>query len=284
MKETLEQDYPLPRMRMEQSFADDVQLNLDNIISAAREGRTQPVSLPSIDKGSPFAELRLDLAAAAPWAALGGDGHIIGKSGHGLVYRRQGSNPQGRLTIEIGGDVTELYPGMQLMGRFDAFRVRRASSSGTSGQARLVILERPDVTYQEPQDAVGLPFDPVDLLGVSSTNTYIDVAEDTQPSGASPVGSFTFTGFSKLRVLVNTLSDGDNATTFDLIPWFQPANNANWFEQGLARISIPDTDVTKYQYRVFTIDVSGSGKMYFEIRNLLEAARITLGFIVQGIR
>lgn len=233
-----------------------------------------------VDKGGGFATEDLDLSTAQ---VIGGK--TIERTCYGLYYSPRGSAAGGLLVVNVGGDLKEFGPGDRITGWIERFDVKRHASSVTTGTARLVMLSSPWVDIETFANATA-PGTATDVLGTFPTTgalTFITVAEDTDPVGVNPAGSFSISGFSKIRVLIDTLSAAANATSFDLVPWFSPNNDANWFEQGTERVSVPDTDVTGGRYRVLTFNVAGRGQMYFAIRNLLAAARTGLRFIVQGI-
>lgn len=205
----------------------------------------------------------------------------------GLYYSPRGSAAGGLLVLDVGGQLRDFGPGDKITGPIEKFAVSRHLASAPSGNARLVLLSSAWVDYTSLETDPALAA-PVDLLGTSgnvpgSTQAFITVAENTDPAGLNPTGSFDVSGWKKIRVLIDTASAAANATSFDLVPWFSPNSNTQWFEQGTERISVPDTDTTGGQYRVLVLNVSGRGQMYFAVRNLLAAARTGLGFIVQGI-
>lgn len=229
--------------------------------------------------GLPFSQYTIDLATSG----LDTAGYRIAAKGQKLIYRREGSAPSGRLHVDVGGRLLDLYPGASIKVPFEGLTVFRSERSGAVGNAKLIVCSRGDVDFIEPQtDVAGEDLTPVDLLGAVGAGTFVAVAEDTQPSGAAPTGSFVHTGWKKLRVTI----DGQAANTLtetDIIWWTREPNSGVWFEQGESLQHISDSQATGYRYRTFTINVTGNGRMCPEIRTLLPAAQTQLGFAIQGI-
>jgi hypothetical protein len=119
--------------------------------------------------------------------------------------------------------------------------------------------------------------------------SFTTIAKNTdpsiQPNAGGQNGAFEVTGFKRLRVLIDTLSAAANATSFDLVPWTNQFPDAsNWFEQGTARITVPDTNTTAGRFRTVSIDLDGGyGFMYLAVYNLLAAGRTGLGMVVIGV-
>ena len=241
---------------------------------------TRRIGRSPIDKGGGFAVEDVDLSSTVVVT-----GKTIERTCYGLYYSPRGSAAGGLLTVNIGGDLKEFGPGDRITGWIERFDVKRHANSVTTGTARLVMLASPWVDIETFPGATA-PGTATDVLGTFPTTgalTFVTVAEDTDPVGLNPTGAFSISGFSKIRVLIDTLSAAANATSFDLVPWFSPNSDSNWFEQGTERVSVPDTDVSGGRFRVLTFNVAGRGQMYFAVRNLLAAGRTGLGFIVQGI-
>jgi len=207
----------------------------------------------------------------------------IDRSCFGVYYSPRGSSRGGLLTLNIGGEIKDFGPGDKITGRIERMQLTQHASSAVIGNARLVLLSSP---WADFTSTVGGDAAITDLLGsVSHPVSFVAVAEDTDPDLALTVGSFDVSGWKKIRVLIDTYGSGaTSATSFDLIPFVSPGSNTTWFENGLERISVPDADATTgRRYRAIVLSVSGRGRMYFAIRNLLASARTDLGFIVQGI-
>jgi len=227
-----------------------------------------------LPQGYAITHLSLDLGSTVP---------VNGGAGTELIYRREGSVRQGRLDVSFGGAVfRDFAPGMRIKGRFGDFQAVRAARSATVGRAELVVLDHSEVSLYEPEEVQGLAHDPVNLLGVmGDPPTYVTVAEDTQPTGATPTGSFVMDGFSQIRLFIS----GTGLTTVTLVPWIMVAGTGSvWYEQGSQRVDVADSLATGYPTRVLTWDVIGTGSMFFEVRSLLPAGLTGLGQIVQGLR
>ncbi len=238
-----------------------------------------------INKFSAWNIYEVDLADQDVAASSLNLGRATGKSGYGIYFLRRGSNPGALLSLNCGGVLRTFGPGDSFTGTFDDFTVKSAAGGAVIGKALLLIITNPRVNYEEVAAAI-IQGDATTLLGtiVGTAVTTVSVAEDTDPSGVMPQGAFDVTGWKQIRVLIDTNSNGGNATSFDLVPWLDPLNSGTWYEQGTERISVPDTDVTGGRWRVVNVPLSGGpGRLYFSIRNLLAAGRTALGFAVQGV-
>jgi hypothetical protein len=206
----------------------------------------------------------------------------IERTCYGIYYSPRGSVPGGLLKLTIGGEVRDFGPGDKITGRIERIDIAPHEQSATIGTARLILLSSPWVDFTSTNAAP--PLQPVDLLGNYAAQTFVVINKDTEPAGAAPGDSFDCTGWKTIRVLINTQSGGVGATSFSLIPWVKPgATSTVWHEQGTERIDVPDTSTSGGFYRSVILNVTGRGRMYFEIRDLQVPARTFLGFIVQGI-
>lgn len=214
---------------------------------------------------------------------LGGSGGI---SGFGLVYLQRGSHPGALLELDCGGTIENFAPGDRVRASFSSVKIRRLPGSSQTGFARILVLLDPTVDYQEAEilDAA----QPVALLGTfddtGAPSQYITVTEDTDPTGSGLASAFDISGWNQIEVWMDGNSAAANATSWDVVPWCDPAYGGNWHEQGTARLAIPDTDTTGGRFRMFTMSVAGRGRMAFAVRNLLAAARTGVGFAIRGIR
>lgn len=234
-----------------------------------------------MNEGNPFTIVSFDLSDSRLASGL-----QVKTQGYGLLYKRDASNLGGRLHVNLGGRIDDLYPGARIRGYFQDPTFFLSSRSALSGPANLLVLGTPDADFIEPIAPPGVEVTSggaLDLLGNSIAGTYTSVAQSTQPSGASPAGSFNANGYSRVRLLIDAdpAASGTPATSFDIIPWFQDPVSGRWYEQGSERISFPDSATTHYRYRVATIAVAAAGKVYFEIANLTNVT--SLGFIAQGV-
>lgn len=249
-----------------------------NAIELERQVELQRLAGRSARVGFPFTQPLIDLSATAIETA----GQRVATKGERIIYRREGSNPNGRLIIDVGGRLEDFYPGMVLTFPFDGFTVIRAPRSAAVGYAKLIVCTELDVNAHEPLTLPGEDLAPVNLLGNAGAGTFVLVVEDTQPSGAAPAGSFVASGWSKVRVTI----DGQASNTLesvDLVPWFREPNSGIWFEQGGAMISLPDSQATAYRYRTFVMSTIGTGRMFLEIRNLAPGGGSALSFAVEGL-
>lgn len=211
--------------------------------------------------------------------------------GYALRMLRHGSNPGARMQLKFGGNLASksFAPGHCVKGGFSNAKVKLSPGSAQVGKATIAVLTEQQCDYTE--DLIISAIGPVDLLGATDLTTgapvsFVTVAEDTDPAGANPTGSFDGSGWELLRVMVDGQSAAANFTTADVVFWQTPSIGGTvWFECGTdGRYQIPDTDTTGGRYRSFTVGWAGRGQGYPAVRNLLAAARTGLGFIIQGLR
>lgn len=231
-----------------------------------------------------FNEVPVDLATLA---AAGGRQLPFAHKGVRLIYRKMGSNPGGRIDFVSAGRITQLYPGCRVEAPFDGGTLVLGTGSSEVGTALFTVVKLEGYDFREPEVADVTQSQNIYLLGSLSAGgviTYVSVLEDTDPVGVAPAGAFQTNGFTGLVLLIDGLSNAGNATTFDLVPWFDPNRDGDWHEQGTERISVPDSDSSGFRYRVVALSIqNANGNMYFSIRNLLAAARTALGFAVLGV-
>lgn len=244
-----------------------------------------PVSQRAVNEVGVFDEIPVDLAALA---AAGSAGLPFAHTGKKLIFRKMGSNPGARLVFRSAGRLTQFYPGCRMEAPFEGGTLILDDGSSVVGTALFTIVKLEGYDFIEPPNSTNVPQSTnIFLLGSNSAAkviTYIPVTEDTDPSGVAPTGSFTVNGFTGLVILIDGNTAGGNATSFDLVPWYDPNRDGDWHEQGTERISVPDSDTSGQRYRVIAIRIQNAiGDMYFAIRNLLAAGRTGLGEAVIGV-
>ncbi len=251
------------------------EINLSSRINAA----------PAQIQEQKFIDVPINLANAD----LAGSGLALPFGGYEISYLRRTSTPGGLLQLADTGAAKPFAPGDKVELAFPAGQLLKlATGSVAAGTAMLRIAQLPLAKFHEYQgDNINIT--PTALLGsitAAGAVTFVTVAKDVIPSGAA-TGSFSISGWSTILVLIDTTSAAGTATTFDLVPWYQPpglAASAVWFEQGTERVSVPDTNVSGGQYRVVAIDLTrAQGNLYLAINNLLAAGRTGLGLCVLGV-
>ncbi len=126
-------------------------------------------------------------------------------------------------------------------------------------------------------------FQAAEVITASTGSSTCDGAQTAISGGAAPT-SFEVTGFTKMTLLVDTVTGGTNATSFDLVPWFYDPDLNAWLDQTMAVINVPDSSTTLQRYRVVQLDLTGlRGRVFFQIMNLLASARTGLAFKVLGV-
>lgn len=239
--------------------------------------------------------IQLDLAELA---LAGVNGKSFEVTGYGIVFLAKVSHRGALLDLDIGGAWAAFGPGDRLRFPFTNFTVKLNSWSAsiTPAKAYLLVSLTPESWPEEALLTAWQGQVPIDLLGSSverpfggaSAYTFVSITEDTDPTLLTygQQGTFEAHGFKRLQVICDTNSGGANATSFDLVPWYflgGSAGSLGWSEQGTERIAVPDTDTSGGRYRILTVPVSGRGLMYFAVRNLLAAARTSIGLVVRGI-
>lgn len=221
-------------------------------------------------------------------------------TGYGVIFLAKSSHPGAMLELDINGKWSTFSPGDRLRFPFQSLTIRLgyASPIGAAAKAYLLVSTSPEAWPEESNLFANQVRLPVDLLGETYSSehvggafqqpkTWVTIAEDTDPTllAYGSAGTFEAHGFTRLRVLIDMLSNGANGLTCDLVPWYWAGGYAagSWMEQGTERISVPDSDTSGRQYRVLTVPVAGRGLMYFAIRNLTAAARTGVGLVIQGI-
>src|SRR5687768_5640462 len=91
-------------------------------------------------RGLPFSQYLIDLSRAN----IETTGERIAAKGERLIYRQEGSNPAGRLHVDVGGRVEDLYPGAVLEVPFEGLTVVRSPRSAAVGYARLIVCASRD--------------------------------------------------------------------------------------------------------------------------------------------
>lgn len=338
----------------------------DSIVNRVLDREEAKPFVPA-NRGGAYTPISLPLSSAS--IANSAQGLLLPIQGHGLHYRKKGSNPGGILIINIGGDVVAFSPGDTIIAPFDSFTARNDVGGQVLGTAELLVYLQPNYRFEEPFQRAGLLLPtPIDLIGNSAAATFVAQGENAIPpmnsiiigtvvgtftlgetitggtsgitgvvankgttgqsplylssmsgstftaletvtgatSGATAVVSatsnsvaigtggptmFDASGFSRVRVLLDTNSAGANATSLILNPWvYEPIvsvglgnSSLNWFDGSISQVAVPDSGTTAQRYRSVVLDVAGRGYVFLQILSLLASARVSLGLIVQGI-
>lgn len=276
-------------------------LDSERLIRQASDAVTSNESKPS---DSPFLDIPILLTSIPVPGGLS----LNSLAGKEVIFLREGSHPGARFTIVSGGVIAGIYPGCRfkvpltgaqlLLNNYGASNGYGAviSSPYTApgsdnlflfqpGQQSAVfrVIKNDGFDFQEPPYKVDQST-PIVILADAITGLSTFVAKDTPPADEASNGAFEITGWERIRIMIDTFSNGANATSFELVPWVDPIRGGIYYQQGTERIYVPDTDVTAGRYRILDVAVCGYGVMYFEIRNLLSASRTGLGFWIWGIR
>jgi hypothetical protein len=222
---------------------------------AANQSATEALkqSQAPLEQGNPFGLIEIDLAATMPLR--------FNQSGYELHYKKDGSNPGGRLDVDINGKIVALAPGQFIRGWFTGFNVGLAERSARSGKAKLVLVERADARFHESDYAPpgGNVMDPVNLLGDLAAGTAVAMTAGTEPAGAAPAGSFLMTGYSRIRVLLSNMA----GLPLTLTPYFKfdDQSDDTWWPQDDQAITIPANPYAA-TVAMTVVDLEGSGLMF----------------------
>jgi len=234
------------------------------------------------DVGLPFEQITVDLSATAT-----SSGFVVDRPGVALNYRRENSNPAGRLTIDMGGTLIDFYPGQRLEMPFNRFGVALASRSPAKGVAQLVLEKKEGYRWQEPHllYSPGEDFQPFDLLGTLVGSTFASVPINTQPAGVVTTLAFQVTGLEKVALYLDMNPDaaGGNFGSVDFEPWFLDDKTQRWWSQPSETFTVPDANSTS-RFRVYLLDVNGTGFVYLNPINSEAAKSTHVGIIARAIR
>lgn len=216
-------------------------------------------------------------------------GKPYAEEGWSLRMLKHGSNPGARLELNINGRPIDnaFAPGKMVAGGFKNFRLKRALGSARIGKAVIAVASSP-LAWAAEDLASDPATGPVVLLGALDANgrpsAYVSVTEDTDPSSGSAPGAFDISGWKNVAVLIDGASAAGNFTTADVVFFADPAYSDDWHEEGTyGRVSIPDADTSGFRYRSFIKGCRGRGRECPAVRNLLAAARTSLGFLIVGV-
>lgn len=267
--------------------AEEVSRVIGLLNDKARQDDTDKLFQRRSQFGNPFGFARINLATL---------GNVLNTSKcYGLIYRREGSTPGGRITLNIGGEFVDFAPGMRLIGDMEQVLGFISARSALNGFANIVTLLTPDAQFME-SDAANYPGEmvaPVDLGSMSYfANTSLVFVKDTAPTNGTFTQGFDVTGWKHIRCFLDANYDGSGVwSSFDIIPYFLPQRvisdgqaTATWKEMGGLRIGIPDSTPTGKQFRGITIDLDGSaGRLYLMPTNPGSGINTQMGVIAQGV-
>lgn len=236
-----------------------------------------------------FIDLPIDLSKPE---LLAGGLQFPQAHGSQVFFMRRVSTPGALLMLNVAGMTKPIGPGDSVEGRFDSLVVTAYPGSVLGGTAVLRCSANPQARYVEfPGDNITVA--PANLLGSLSPSgaiATVSVLKDVDPTGVAPAGSFSCSGWKKILLLIDTTSNGGTATTFTVVPWYQPvvtaagASPAGWFEEGTQAVDVPDTYVSGGAFRIIPFNLTGAqGQMMFVPRNVLAVARTALNQCVLGI-
>lgn len=271
--------------RLKSAQADGAQLSPEQqaalrIVQAVEQSRDAK-QLVQMDAGFQFREIIFNLADLA---ALGAGGALpFRESGVEVIFSQYGSSPGALLQINAGGVLTKIGRGARLRQPFEGFTISAAEGCATTGFARFVVIKNPGYDYQEPYETDAGVRQTTLLGGTDSAGllTFTSVNADTNPSGASPAGSFDVSGWKAIDVYLDSGADG---RTFDLVCWFQPRGSTQWFQNQGAFQSFGTTTglTTTLRTQQFTMGLFGeAGKLYFAPVNM--SAGTAVGVHVKGV-
>lgn len=217
---------------------------------------------PRLEVAGGFKERTIDLAT------LPTTGQGLGLQGTGLLYRRENSHPGGRITVVVGTEVHDLYPGCVLRGKFDKLWLYRSSRSVTSGDARLIVLTDPSVDLVEPATltVVGFrqPKGDGTNIGVGPNGLFEQVIGSA--AGNVPVAATDGMDLTDLRGLRVILSAGVGETLSGagtLRFWQNSASRGRWVRSQDVKLAVTDSGVRDIIYPDMEVLVP-EGRVYVE--------------------
>lgn len=170
----------------------------------------------SSSTGNPFTTEVIDLSSEGPKTV---NGRV-----YGLIYRREGSSPGGRLHVDLGGgQFADLYPGARVMATVDGLTISRSSAGVTSGTARLVVLRSPNANFDEPEGSDPHVQGVATLVGPSGATTQAHNSTNNAPVVAATDG-ISIVGVEGIRFDVSAATAATAGTArvwwSDLSNWY----------------------------------------------------------------
>ncbi len=253
------------------------QMGLD--VARLVQAGADAIKLRSVDEALQFQEFSVDLATLASVGAI--EFPIAGVE---LVFSQVGSSPGAALVVKGAGTLSTIVPGCRFSQPFAGFTLLAAAGCATSGTARLIAVKSKGYDYQEPV-AIQAGTRLTTLLGsVASDGSleFVSVTPDTNPSGASPSGSFDVSGFRAIDVYCD-LGAANRYATVNV--WFQPRGSTQWFLNQSAQVTsmsaVAANLTTMPAFQQFTMGLFGEpGKLYLVSDTSGFGA---VGFHVKGI-
>lgn len=205
-----------------------------------------------------------------PPANVGGV-YLLGSSSAFSALQGEGSLPPTR-SLNFDAQTGNFTVGLTVTGGTSA-ATGVIASQDDAGATGTLYLSNVSGTFQDNE-------------AITDTSTGAATADgaDAALAGASVPTSFDVAGWKRITVLIDSNSASANATSFDLVPHFFDSDVSAWMDQTLDTISIPDSSTTAQRYRSLSIALTGlRGRLFFQIANLLAAARTGLSFKVLGV-
>lgn len=269
-----------------------------NLQRLVQQYRSPPPARSSESFGAGFSEREITIGTDV--TRTGGWRQLPNCKGKKFVYRRGGSFPGGAFQLRLNGqNMGDIFPGTIITAPFETAEIQMHPRSCRGGKARFTTFANPsDGIVESAND--GIYFEPYDLLGsvglgpdhaAFGATSFVTIAEDTALNTSTQV--FDVTGVRKLRVWLDMVSAAAAATTVDLVPKVVVSADAvlTIVDNAMGRISVPDSSSSGEQYRVLSVDIDAlvpktlpqQFLLGFEVRNLLAAARTSVGMCVEAI-
>lgn len=246
-----------------------------------------------IDEGLPFEQVAIDLTGVdANLGATTTTPVILNRPGKSLYFRLRDSAPGARLIIKSGGTYTPLMPGQRLRSPFSRIEILLDAYSAVDGIASLVIEKSDLYKFEELPLNIpsGAPFQAFDLVGTFSSQTFVSIPRNTQPSGgaggASGLASIPTAGVRQAQLFFDTNIDAQAGTvgSFDLEPWFFDPLNKQWWAQSDQTFTVPDSNVTGTRWHMYVLNLNAANGLLY-LNPIYSGAGISthIGLIARAI-
>lgn len=213
-------------------------LGLPTALFTPQAGVVQsPNNTPFVETIIPFSTLGSPLAKGYNPTHTNKPPYVVNLPGEAIVYKQSGSPPNARLTVDLGGRLYTIQPGMRLVAPFQNFSIVKRNflitddfnnavtiptavpSFGFSGEAHFIIEKQANISYNDAANSSVNPWFrptfPIGSLAPDNSAGTPDVAQVYQAMAVGPSGAKVFghSGCQKLRLYTTcNVTGGAQAT------------------------------------------------------------------------